>query len=103
MLPEGTDMSGLLAQAQAMQSQMMQAQEELAEATVEGTAGGGLVTATMSGTGELLSLAISPEACDPADTESLADMVVAAVRDASNKGQALAAAKMGPLAGGLGF
>nr|WP_231946442.1 YbaB/EbfC family nucleoid-associated protein [Auraticoccus monumenti] len=96
-------MSGLLAQAQAMQSQMMQAQEELAEATVEGTAGGGLVTATMSGTGELLSLAISPEACDPADTESLADMVVAAVRDASNKGQALAAAKMGPLAGGLGF
>lgn len=103
MLPEGNDMSGLLAQAQAMQSQMMQAQEELAEATVEGTAGGGLVTAVMSGTGELQSMTISPEACDPADTESLADLVVAAVRDASNKGQALAAAKMGPLAGGLGF
>lgn len=103
MLPEGSDMSGLLAQAQAMQSQMMQAQEELAEATVEGTAGGGLVTAVMNGTGELQALTIDPEACDPTDTESLADLVVAAVRDATSKGQALASAKMGPLAGGMGL
>ncbi|RCK67990.1 MULTISPECIES: YbaB/EbfC family nucleoid-associated protein [Desertihabitans] len=103
MLPEGTDMSGLLAQAQAMQSQMMQAQEELAATTVEGTAGGGLVTARMTATGELQSLDISPEACDPTDTESLADLVVAAIRDASAKGQELAAAKLGPMAGGLGL
>lgn len=96
------DMSGMLAQVQAMQSQLMQAQQELAEAEVTGSAGGDLVEATVSGTGELLGLTIKPEACDPADTESLADLVVAAVRDATTQQQALAAAKLGPLAGGLG-
>lgn len=96
-------MSGLLAQAQAMQQQMVDAQQELAETTVEGTAGGGLVTATMTASGELQALTISPEACDPEDTDTLADLVVAAVRDAAAKGQAVAAAKLGPLAGGLGF
>ncbi len=101
MIPEG-DMSGMLAQVQAMQSQLMQAQQELAEAEVQGSAGGGLVTATVSGTGELLKLDIDPEACDPTDTESLADLVVAAVRDATHQQQALAASKLGPMAGGLG-
>jgi DNA-binding YbaB/EbfC family protein len=101
MIPEG-DMSGLLAQAQAMQQQLLDAQRELAEATVEGSAGGGLVTATVSGAGELLGLVIKPEAVDPEDTETLADLVLAAVRDATGKAQALAAAKLGPLAGGMG-
>jgi DNA-binding YbaB/EbfC family protein len=101
MIPEG-DMSGLLAQAQAMQQQLLDAQRELAEATVEGSAGGGLVTATVSGAGELLGLVIKPEAVDPEDTETLADLVLAAVRDATGKSQALAAAKLGPLAGGMG-
>ena len=101
MIPEG-DMSGLLAQAQAMQQQLLDAQRELAEATVEGSAGGDVVTATVSGAGELLGLVIKPEAVDPDDTETLADLVVAAVRDATSKSQALAAAKLGPLAGGLG-
>lgn len=96
------DMSGMLAQVQAMQSQLMQAQQEMAETEITGTAGGDLVSATISGTGELLGLSIKPEACDPEDTESLADLVVAAVRDANHQQQALAAAKMGPLAGGLG-
>jgi DNA-binding YbaB/EbfC family protein len=101
MIPEG-DMSGLLAQAQAMQQQLLDAQRELAEATVEGSAGGDLVSATVSGAGELLGLVIKPEAVDPEDTETLADLVLAAVRDATGKAQALAAAKLGPLAGGMG-
>jgi len=102
MIPEG-DMSGLLAQAQAMQEQLLNAQQELAETEVEGSAGGGLVTATVTGASELVGLVIMPEAVDPADTETLADLIVAAVRDATNKAQAVAASKLGPLAGGLGM
>jgi nucleoid-associated protein EbfC len=102
MIPEG-DMSGLLAQAQAMQEQLMNAQQELAELQVEGSAGGGLVSATVTGAGELVGLVIKPEAVDPDDTETLADLIVAAVRDATNKAQAVAASKLGPLAGGLGM
>ncbi len=101
MIPEG-DMSGLLAQAQAMQQQFLATQQELAEARIEGTSGGDLVTATITGAGELVGLVIKPEAVDPEDTETLADLVLAAVRDASGKSQALAASKLGPLAGGLG-
>ena len=106
MLPGGQpDMQQLFAQAQQMQQQMLNAQAELAEAEVTGTAGGGLVTATVSGTGELKSLTIDPKAVDPDDTETLADLVVAAVRAASESAQELAAEKMGPLAalgGGFG-
>ncbi len=98
----GFDMSGLLAQAQAMQSQLMQAQADLEKQEVEGSAGGGLVTALVSGTGELLSLTINRSAVDPDDTETLADLIVAAVRDASENAKELAARAMGPLAGGLG-
>jgi DNA-binding YbaB/EbfC family protein len=102
MIPEG-DMSGLLAQAQAMQEQLINAQQELAEMQIEGSAGGGLVTATVTGANELLGLVIKPEAVDPSDTETLADLIVAAIRDATNKAQAVAASKLGPLAGGLGL
>jgi DNA-binding YbaB/EbfC family protein len=102
MIPEG-DMSGLLAQAQAMQEQFLNAQQELAEMQIEGSAGGDLVTATVTGSGELVGLVINPEAVDASDTETLADLIVAAVRDATNKAQAVAASKLGPLAGGLGM
>ena len=102
MIPEGGDMSGFLAQAQAMQQPLLTAQQELAETEITGSAGGDLVTATITGAGELVGLQIKPEAVDPEDTETLADLVVAAVRDASSKSQALAAAKLGPLTGGLG-
>ena len=61
-----------------------------------------MVTATVTGAGELVGLVIKPEAVDPDDTETLADLVLAAVRDANTRAQALAAAKLGPLAGGLG-
>ena len=101
MIPEG-DMSGLMAQAEAMQQQLLNAQQELAQMKVEGTAGGDMVTVTMTGAGELVGLVIKPEAVDPEDTETLADLILAAVRDATNRSQALASAKLGPLAGGLG-
>lgn len=105
MFGEGMDMSGLLAQAQQMQAQLQQAQDELASTSFTGTAGGGLVEATMLGTGELTGLVIKPEACDPEDTESLADLVLAAVRDASGQMQAKAAEVMPamPDMGSLGF
>jgi DNA-binding YbaB/EbfC family protein len=96
------DMQAILQQAQQMQQQLMSAQQELAAAEVEGSAGGGLVTAVVSGSGELRSLTIDPKVVDPEDVETLADLIVAAVRDATGNAQGLAARKMGPLAGGLG-
>ena len=103
MQPGGMpDMQAILQQAQQMQQQLMSAQQELAEAEVTGSAGGGLVTAVVSGGGELKSLTIDPKVVDPDDVETLADLIVAAVRDANTEAQNLAAAKMGPLAGGLG-
>jgi len=102
VFPGGTpDMSQLLEQAQRLQEQLVAAQAELAEARIEGSAANGLVTATVSGTGDLVSVAIKPEACDPDDTETLGDMVVAAVRDATEQASELAAEKMGPMAGGI--
>ena len=96
------DMSALLAQAQAMQNQLLAAKDELAAATVTGSAASGLVTATVTGTGELVSLEIKPDAVDPEDTETLADMVVAAVRDANHNAETLAQEKMGAASGGFG-
>ena len=92
--PGSIDLQGLLSQAQAMQDQLERAQAALAERTVTGTAGGDLVEATLTGTGELVGLVIKPEACDPADTETLADLIVAAVRDANHQAMALAQATM---------
>jgi DNA-binding YbaB/EbfC family protein len=96
------DMSALLAQAQAMQNQLIAAKDELAATTVTGSAASGLVTATVSGTGELVGLDIKPDALDPDDTETLADMVVAAVRDANQNAETLAQEKMGAASGGFG-
>jgi len=95
-------MAQLLKQAQQMQQQLVDVQEQLAHAEVTGSAGGGLVTATMTGTGELTAVTIAPSAVDPDDVETLQDLVVAAVRDAKRAADALAADRMGPLAGGLG-
>jgi DNA-binding YbaB/EbfC family protein len=96
------DMNALLQQAQQMQQQLMEAQQRLAETEVEGSAGGGLVTAKVTGTGDLISLDIKPEACDPSDTETLADLVVAAVQNATESAQEMAAQQLGPLTGGFG-
>ncbi|WP_307867907.1 YbaB/EbfC family nucleoid-associated protein [Umezawaea beigongshangensis] len=102
MQPGQPNMQQILQQAQKMQQQLAEAQQALADAEVTGTAGGGLVTAVVSGGGELKTLTIDPKVVDPDDTETLADLVVAAVRDANRAAQELAAQKMGPLAGGLG-
>ncbi len=96
------NMQQLMKQAQKMQQQMIAAQEELAETQVQGTAGGGLVTATVTGAGEVVSLKIKPEAVDPDDVESLEDLVVAALHDAARAAQELSAERMGPLTSGMG-
>lgn len=102
MFPEGMDMNALLAQAQAMQEQLQQAQEDLANSTFVGTAGGDLVEATITGAGELIGLVIQQAAVDVDDLESLADLIIAAVRDAGSKAAVQAQAMM-PDLGGLGM
>lgn len=104
MQPGGApNMQDLMKQAQRMQQQLAQAQERLAEAEVQGSAGGGLVTATCTGSGELSGIVIDASVVDPEDIETLQDLVVAAVRDAHRAAQELAQQEMGPLAGGLGL
>jgi DNA-binding YbaB/EbfC family protein len=98
----GFDMNALLQQAQAMQQQMVAAQQELAEREVDGTVADGLVSVTVNGTGELVRVKIRENSFDPADTEDLEDLVVAAYRDARARVDQLAAEALGPLAQGLG-
>ncbi|HEX6500191.1 MAG TPA: YbaB/EbfC family nucleoid-associated protein [Micromonosporaceae bacterium] len=95
-------MQQLMKQAQKMQQQMAKAQAELAEAEVTGTAGGGLVTVVASGTGEFRSVKIDPKAVDPDDVETLEDLVLAAIHNASEAVRELTEQKMGPLTSGLG-
>jgi nucleoid-associated protein EbfC len=96
----------MLQQAQRMQEQLINLQRELTETEVEGTAGGGLVTATVNGQSELVKLVIDPAAIDqgdPQDTaETIADLVVAAIHNAGEEVQRLQETKMGPLTEGLG-
>ena len=95
-------MQQLMKQAQKMQQQLEAAQAELAVTEVTGSAGGGLVTATLLGSGELAALTIDPKAVDPEDVETLQDLIVAAVRDARRGVSDLAADTMGPLTAGAG-
>ena len=95
-------MSQLLQQAQKMQQALADAQQQLASSEVTGTASGGLVSATMTGNGDVVALTIAPAAVDPDDVETLQDLVVAALRDAQRAVNELAAATMGPVTGGLG-
>jgi DNA-binding YbaB/EbfC family protein len=89
-------------QAQKMQEQMAEAQAELAEAELTGTAGGGLVTVTIRGTGEVTAVRIDPKAVDPDDVETLEDLVLAAFHNATGAVRELTEQKMGPLTAGLG-
>ena len=98
----GFDMNALLQQAQQMQQQMVSAQQELAEAEVEGTVGDGLVTVTVNGTGELLKVQIRKGSFDPEETEDLEDLILAAYRDARSRADALASQKLGPLTQAFG-
>ncbi len=110
MFPGGEpDLSALLAQAQQIQQQLAQAQQAIADARLTGTAGGGLVSATVTGSLELVSLTVSPEVVDPDDVETLVDLVLAAVRDAQRQAHELQATTMAPFSaagdalGGLGL
>ncbi len=91
----------LLRQAQQLQKQMLKLQEELESAMVEATAGGGVVKAVVSGKMRLESLTIDPQAVDPQDVEMLQDLVVAAVNEALQKAQDMAAQKMSAITGGM--
>ena len=99
------DMQQLFAAAQQMQEQLMSAQQALADAEVTGTAGGGLVKATVNGQGELLDLSIQPAAVDTDDAEetarTIADLVLAAVRDAYRSAEDLQQQQMGPFAAAM--
>jgi len=97
----GLDLNALMEQAQAMQQQMVAAQLELAEQTVDGTVGDGLVSVTVNGNGELVGVRIRANSFDPADTEDLEDLIVAAYRDARARADAMAAQALDPVAGGL--
>src|ERR1700733_502747 len=97
------DMQQILAAAAAMQDQLLNAQQELADAEVLGTAGGGLVTVTVSGQGDLLDVVIRADAIDPADpaesAQSIADLVLAAYRAACGAVDDLQEQTMSPFAG----
>jgi DNA-binding YbaB/EbfC family protein len=95
------DMNKMLQQVQEMQAQMARAQEELANETVEASAGGGMVTVKATGALEITEIKIAPEAIDPDDPELLADMVLAAVNEALRSAQSLAESKLGGAMGGL--
>jgi DNA-binding YbaB/EbfC family protein len=87
--------------AERMQQEMTRIQAELEAATVEGSSGGGVVSATVTGKQELVSIRIDPSAVDPDDVDMLQDLVVAAVNDALRASRELAEQKMGALTGGL--
>ena len=99
------DMQQLFAAAQQMQEQLMTAQQALADAEVTGTAGGGLVKAIVNGQGELMDLSIEASAVDPADPEetarTIADLVLAAVRDAYRAAEDLQQQQLGPFAAAM--
>ena len=86
---------------QQMQQRLLKAQEELGNETVEGSAGGGAVTIRMNGHRQVQSVKIDPAAVDPEDVETLEEMILTAIGDASAKAEQLAAQRMGALTGGL--
>ena len=96
------DINKLMKQAQKMQQQMAAAQAELAESEVTGTAGGGLVTVTITGSGEVTAIKIDPKAVDPDDVETLEDLILAALHNAADGVRELTEEKLGRLTAGLG-
>ena len=89
--------------AQQMQTQMAQAQDELREATLEATSGGGAVKVVITGAQEVRSVEIDPSAVDPEEVEMLQDLVLAAINDAIARSKELERERMGTIAGGMGL
>ena len=100
-MARGMDMNKMLQQVQQMQEQMTKAQEELANETVEASAGGGMVTVKASGAGEIVEVKIAREAIDPDDPETLEDLVLAGVNEALRNSQELIQSRLGGALGGL--
>lgn len=90
-------------QIQFLQEQMLQTQQDLGEKTVTATAGGGVVEVVANGHQRLVSIKIAPEVIDPEDVDMLQDLIIAAVNEAIEKSQGLAAEQMSALTGGLGL
>jgi len=95
------NMNQMMKQVKKMQEQMMKAQEDLANRTIEGTAGGGVVTVTVSGQKKVTAVVIKPEAVDPDDVEMLQDLVLTAINDAMAKAEEMAGKEMSKLTGGM--
>jgi len=95
------NLGNLMKQAKKLQEDLARAQAEIAEMKVKASAGGGMVTATVNGRGELVDLAIQKEVVDPSDIQMLVDLVIAAVQQAQKEAHTAAEAKLGPLAQGL--
>jgi DNA-binding YbaB/EbfC family protein len=95
------DVNKMMQQVQQMQADMLKAQEELANERVEASVGGGMVTVTASGSGEIVGIKIAPDAIDPDDAETLEDLVLAGVNEALRNAQDLAQSKLGDVSGGL--
>ena len=94
-------MGKMMKQAQQLQAKMMKMQEELAERTVEGTAGGGMIKAVANGKQQVVSITIEQEVVDPEDVEMLQDLILAAVNDALNRSQEMVSGEMSKLTGGM--
>lgn len=94
-------MGNMMKQAQKLQSKMLRLQEELAERSVETTAGGGMIKVVANGRQQILSIEIDKEVVDPEDVEMLQDLILAAVNDALTKAQEMVASEMGKLTGGF--
>ena len=101
-MAQGPNMNQMMKQVQQMQAEMLKAQEDLKNETVEASAGGGMVTVKMTGELQVTELEIDPEAIDPDDADLLQDMVLAAINEAIRSAQELASAKMNQATGGLG-
>ena len=95
----GMNMNALMQQAKKMQEQMMKAQEELENSEIVGKAGGEMVTIVMNGKKEIKSIKLDKSAVDPDDVEMLEDLIIVAIKDASEKADAIAKDKMGPMGG----
>lgn len=95
------NMNSMIKQAQKMQAEMEKMQAELEEKSFEGTAGGGAVSATVSGKKELVGLQIQPDACDPDDVEMLQDLIIVAVNDAMKKADEASASDLSKITGGM--
>lgn len=94
-------MGNMMKQAQKLQAKMLRMQEELADKTVEATAGGGMIKAVANGKQQILSIQIEKEVVDPDDVEMLQDLILAAVNDALAKSQEMVSGEMSKLTGGL--